>query len=192
MGSVQMLSCLCRDVPSLKAEYGCDVFVETGCYRGNSMSYVVQLGFREVWSCDIEPANVAHCLETFGRPGLNIEVGLSVDFLERLLPRLDGVPSVMFWLDAHLPDDRKGHAVDLPLEQELDIINRIRPGRPDVVLIDDLRIYEDGPFTGGPWDRSGYENLSLSFLDRHGYNVERFYGEEGYLVLTRPACRTSS
>ena len=179
------MSTVCCDVNKLKNDFGCTVFVETGCYLGNSLSFVLELGFKAVYSCDIVKKNIDHCLNRFKNPTLQIHQLLSVDFLEKILPQLANEPSIMFWLDAHLPDRRLGQTFDLPLEQELEIINRHRPNSRDVVLLDDLRIYEDGPYTGGAWDRGEYKNLTPSFMEKYGYNIQKFYHEEGYVVLTR-------
>lgn len=185
MGCLETLSVACRDVKQLKNDFDCTVFVETGCYLGTSLRFALTLGFKGVYSCDIVKNNIDHCLNTFKNPSLQIYQLFSVDFLNKILPQLVEVPSIMFWLDAHLPDRRLGQKFDLPLEEEIEIINKYRPDYKDVVLLDDLRIYEDGPFTGGSWDRGDYKNLSLSFLNKYGYTIEKFYHEEGYVVLTR-------
>jgi hypothetical protein len=185
MGCLETLSVACSDVGKLKNQYGCSVFVETGCYLGTSLRFALTLGFKKVFSCDIVKANIDHCLTKFQDPSLEIYHLLSVDFLEKILPQLADEPSIMFWLDAHLPDNRLGQKYDLPLEEEFAIINKYRPNQPDVVCVDDLRIYEDGNYSGGSWDRGDYNNLSLSFLEKYNYNIQKFYHEEGYMVITR-------
>lgn len=185
MGSFETLSRVCSDASDLKNKYGSTVFVETGCYLGNSLRFALTLGFKKVFSCDIVKANIDHCLNKFNDPTLTIYHLLSVDFLEKILPTLADEPSIIFWLDAHLPDKRLGQKFDLPLEEEFEIINKYRPTQQDVICVDDLRIYEDGNYTGGSWDRGNYKNLSLRFLDKYNYNIQKFYHEEGYIVITR-------
>jgi hypothetical protein len=185
MGSISALDEL-SDLDFLKRQFRSSVFVETGCYKGNSISYSLNLGFDRVISCDIDLESIEYCKNMFSNKKVELYHASSVDFLSLLLPNLSNVKSIMFWLDAHLPDKRINQKIDLPLEEELEIINSIRPNSTDVILIDDLRIYEDGPYTGGPWDRYGYENLNLSFIDKYNYDVAKFYQHEGYLILTRP------
>jgi hypothetical protein len=116
----------------------------------------------------------------------------SVSFLENLLPTLSTVSSIIFFLDAHLPGFDKGAEKEInvteftfPLEQELEIINRHRPTHKDLIICDDLRLYEDGDFESGNWPGRSRFGLSLDFVSKYGYTVTRFYNSEGYFVLTK-------
>lgn len=125
------------------------------------------------------------------------------------LPRLPVETPVLFWLDAHFPgadfgyagyDTEGDEALRLPLERELRLIRELRPGGRDVILIDDLRIYEDGPFASGPMpdfaqtlppERRHIRFISELFGDTH--HIHRLYQEEGYvMLLPRAAGRRSS
>ncbi len=106
--------------------------------------------------------------------------------------------NAIFWLDAHFPGVDLGFAsydaevnldTRLPLERELDVIHRVRGGFQDVILIDDLRIYEKGPFEHGNMDRVGQGDVAkygLEFLEkfRKRYTIEKIYRDEGYIVLS--------
>src|SRR5207248_10586708 len=106
--------------------------------------------------------------------------------------------NIIFWLDAHFPGghhhlarlDAEGDpSVRLPLESELRTIRQARPGRRDVILIDDLRIYEDDQFEWGNLRQIGLENIAhynsrflyALFADTH--DARRFLNHSGYLAL---------
>ena len=72
---------------------------------------------------------------------------------------------------------------------ELEIINSSRPSHGDVIIIDDLRIYENGPFESGntpDWAETlAPEEKNIDFVDRIFPNrvVQRDYRREGYLII---------
>jgi len=101
------------------------------------------------------------------------------------MPRIANVDSVVFFLDAHLPELDSSVKISLPLEAEMDIIWKYRSHKHDHLAIDDLRIYEENDFTGGNWkDRALYGNPNLDFLNKYNYKVQKSLYEEGYLYLT--------
>ncbi len=75
----------------------------------------------------------------------------------------------------------------LPLERELVIIKEGRDTSRDCFLIDDLRIYEDGPFTSGNWkDRKTMGGDGIDFIYRlfqETHTIVRDYAHEGYIVV---------
>ena len=106
--------------------------------------------------------------------------------------------SVLFFLDAHFPfadfkkmtyqesiDFYKNQAV--PLKDELELISKYRPNKNDIIILDDLRIYKDGPYEGGNWDdRSLYKLGDESFIyqffpDR---TITEYYTEQGFILIT--------
>lgn len=194
MGSLQDFSSNCKTIRNLRIRHSCNVFVETGCFVGNSLNYALQQGFERLYSCDIDQEMIDHCNYYFRNyKNLTIYKNTSTEFLELLLPQL-AQDKIVFYLDAHLPEHDKNNGkvildseLNFPLQQEIEIINRIRPNSQDVIICDDLRIYEDGPFTGGNWaKRLEFRIPSLfDFLDKYNYNIEKFYSCEGYLLLTR-------
>ncbi len=192
MGSLINFDQECKSLKSLKDEFGSSVFIETGCFRGNSLGHALNLDFDSFYSCDIDKEMIDYCNNKFKRDDLHIFPGISTTFLRLQLPLLDSVDSIMFYLDAHLPEHDKtsgqvltDNDLNFPLEEELQIINDLRPNRKDVIIIDDLRIYEDGPFTGGNWTERHRFNLSLDFLNQYHFNVTKYHSQEGYILLTR-------
>lgn len=191
MGSLINFDQECKNLKSLKDEYNSTVFVETGCFRGNSLAHALNLDFGRFYSCDIDEEMINYCINRFNKTNLYIHHGTSVDFLKQQVSLFNDVSSIMFYLDAHLPEHDKSsgkiltdNVLNFPLEEELTIINNLRSNKKDVIIIDDLRIYEDGPFTGGNWSERHRFNLNLDFLSKYNYKIEKFYQQEGYLLLT--------
>ena len=188
------------NLSSLRQRYGCRHFVETGTGTGDSLAYAASSKFDSLSSIEIHPEIAAAArakLEKDAR--ISIKVGKSGDVLPELLAHLPPEEPILFWLDAHFPGADFGLArydaepdvqTRLPLEQELEIIRSIRPGADDVILIDDLRIYEQGPFKNGnipDWAQTlPPEMRHIRFVDRlfaESHFIERRYEDEGYLVL---------
>lgn len=161
-------------------------FVETGCHLGHTISHAMYMGFDNIYSCDIDEKYIAHCKNRFkNHDWVIIEHCTSVEFLNNLLPKLNDVDSIVFFLDAHLPELDSSVNISLPLEKEMDIIWQYRKDKHDHLAIDDLRIYEDNDYTGGNWkDRALYGSPNLDFLNKYNYKVQKSLFEEGYLYLT--------
>lgn len=194
MGSLQNFNDRCEKIKYLKKVYGSKVFVETGCFRGNSLSYALTLGFEKLYSCDVDQEMIDHCTNLF-KDSVNLFLGTSTEFLEFTLPLLASYESVVFYLDAHLPEHDKNNGekvietvLNFPLKEEIKLINQYRKDKNDVIICDDLRIYEDGPFEGGNWDkRKEFEGLDLEFLSDYNYHINKYYNQEGYILLTNIA-----
>lgn len=190
MGSLSNFNDTCVSINEIKTKYDLNVFVETGCFQGNTLRYMTGYNFERMYSCDIDKEMIDRCSNI--SPNLELFLGTSVEFLKQLLPTLTA-DRILFFLDAHLPEHDKNSGTvilesehNFPLREELEIINKYRKDKNDVIVCDDLRIYEDGPFEGGNWDkRKNYKDLDLSFLSIYNYKVEKFYNHEGYIFLTK-------
>jgi hypothetical protein len=88
--------------------------------------------------------------------------------------------------------DERNPDLRLPLERELELIARLRRPCRDVILVDDLRIYEDGPFEMGNLPEIAQtlppELRNLDFIARGPWTatheLQRLHQHTGYLVLT--------
>ena len=189
------------DLGKLARDFGCTVFVETGTGTGGGVLHAAQRApFERLYTIELheevaKTARVALSVE----PRIILLEGNSEDCLRKLLSELPADQPVLFWLDAHFPgadfgyasyDSERDEAKRLPLERELQVIQELRPDGRDVILVDDLRIYEDGPYKSGNIpetaqtlvpDRRHIRFVSELF-DRTHY-VHRLYHEEGYIVL---------
>ena len=125
---------------------------------------------------------------------VNWHLGTSFDILPEILPDLKG--TTLFWMDAHFPGadfglssygDEKDDDKRLPLKKELETIVSNRDVTNDVFVIDDLRIYEDGPFGDGNWeDREKYGGDGIEFIEElfdETHYVVKSYNAQGSILL---------
>jgi hypothetical protein len=171
------------------AEYNCDVYVETGTGQCGTLSKAIP-HFKKCYSVDMDELMVQNGRTRF--PNATIELGLSVEVLERWLKsELSTNDSVLFFLDAHFPgSDFHGVPYDVsapdavPLEEELKLIKQYRPDSKDMIICDDARIYTSGPFDHGntEWLQvpGGYKFVYDLFPKA---KIDLLYSEEGYIVI---------
>lgn len=195
MGSVARF-----DIGSLFAQHGILHFVETGTGRGESLAHASRYRFRSLASCEIEPSLADAAASAFAAD-VRVRVCMlnSVAFLEEICTAIPQGEPILFWLDAHFPGGDYGlrpygakhsEAERLPLRKELATIARCRPNGRDVVIVDDLRIWVDGPFEHGNLP-AGVRPFCPKLRDAslfgkvmgatHG--VEFDYRHEGYVVM---------
>ena len=121
-------------------------------------------------------------------------LGTSFKILPAILPTFDG--NTLFWMDAHFPGadfglssygEEKDMDKRLPLKRELESIVQSRDVSNDVLVIDDLRIYEDGPFETGNWDeRTKYGGDGIGFIEEmfeDTHYIGRSYNAQGSVIL---------
>jgi hypothetical protein len=177
-------------------DYSINYFFETGTWKGDAVAYALQFPFEKIISAEIIPAIADVAISRFQQePRVKIVNANSTDALFAELPTLDG--NCLFWLDAHFPGADAGLAqydaiqdedIRLPLEHELTIIHDLRKNYQDVLIIDDLRVYEDGPFENGnaPADTLPGVNRDLQFIDRlfgKSHLKMKTYRLEGSILL---------
>lgn len=180
--------------------YGCRYFVETGTGLGSGIVHAVSFpGFQRCFSCEIMEELFERVRHLNHHSRLVIEHASSEAFLRKWLPQLDPQVPCLFWLDAHYPGADFGlrswwaegdTQIRLPLETELQTIRDLRPDSQDVLLIDDLRIYEDDKFEDGnlPLERHTLPPhlRNARFVDRlfkKTHWIVRSTWDDGYLVL---------
>lgn len=193
MGSLASFSSHCEALSQLKDKACAKIFIEIGCFYGKSLNFALEIGFDFCYSCDIDQEMINHCNKNLNYTNFEIHLTDSVNFLNNLLPTLNDYESIIFFLDAHLPgNDKKAEYKEIvvtdqtfPLEMELDTIFKHRRDKKDVIICDDLRIYEDGPFTSGIWHERRRFNLNLDFLKKYPVSVKKYFQDEGYFVLIR-------
>ena len=185
------------DLEQLIERYGCRAFVETGTGAGEGVAYAASCGFELIYSVEImHGLALAVALRFAKDQRITIIHGKSESGLKEAVQEIPPSMPVVFWLDAHYPgvDYRigapkaeKNETVRLPLERELRLLASLRDLSSDVVLIDDLRIYEDGPYEKGPCplDRQPRpENRHVRYVDEilgATHVIERSYRETDYL-----------
>lgn len=169
---------------------------ETGTFWGDGVAYALEFPFDKIISVEIIP-EIADKAKSRFREEERVEIieADSVTGLEEQLPLLNG--NTVFWLDAHFPgadaklaDYEAGNDMEfrLPLKMEIEHISKHRNNFQDVLILDDLRIYEDGPFEKGPVPSNalpkgerGIDFIYNAFEATH-YIFKSFL-DEGYILL---------
>src|SRR5205814_997927 len=124
--------------------------------------------FDLIISIEIMEAEVERLKQAFaGDPRIHLLAGESPAVLRHILPQIQ--TPICFWLDAHFPGAHhklklyeavQEDDIRLPLERELEVIKELRPQGKDVILIDDLRIYEKDNWEWGNLDKAGLEHIA--------------------------------
>ena len=176
--------------------YNIKNFVETGTGKAEVVQTVVEADDTlNIHTIEVIP-------EIFNKNKINFSylkdvnwhLGTSFDILPEILPDLKG--TTLFWMDAHFPGadfglssygDEKDDDKRLPLKKELETIVSNRDVTNDVFVIDDLRIYEDGPFGDGNWeDREKYGGDGIEFIEElfdETHYVVKSYNAQGSILL---------
>ena len=191
MGSISRFA-----LNKISKDYNAIYFVETGTWKGDGVAVALQNPFQKIISIEIIPQIAALAKKRFQlSENVKIIAGASTPVLLRELPTLKG--NCIFWLDAHFPGAEEGimeynaekdESLRLPLENEIEVISMARTCYKDVLIIDDFRIYEDGPFENGnaPEDVLPKGNRGIGFIYDHfgsTHKILKSYREEGYLFM---------
>ncbi len=188
------------DLQKYIKDFSTNLFVETGSGTGTGIEYAMKFPFHSIDSCEIDLEQADKLTKRYSHDKrVTIWPKESSRFLTEFLSKTSPAFPILFFLDAHFPGADLGKAkfdaepnldIRLPLEKELLIIDMFRPESKDVIIIDDVRIYEKGPFSGGNMIDYGVEHcanytgldfVSKIFQDTH--NITKSYKDSGYLVL---------
>ena len=189
-----------HNITDIITQYGIKTFIETGTGHGAAVKFCVQFPFEDLHTVEIDQITYDENIKPIEGfdPRVKFYLDNSANFLTKLLTELPKEKPILFFLDAHYPgcwyrlatqlETEKDLKLRIPLENEGNIIASLRPEGKDVIIIDDLRIYEDGPYEDGNWvDRAavGADNIQFMF-DTFGktHNVTRDFRHQGYLVIT--------
>ena len=114
----------------------CKYFVETGTHLGGSVQFALDLGYEEIFSCEMMEDRYNHCMEKFqSNDNVSLWLGDSNSCFADIMKNID--KKTCFWLDAH----SEGGGV--PTFEELDLIkeNKIKN---HTIVIDDIPVYFSG------------------------------------------------
>lgn len=116
------------------------IFIETGSYRGDGIQSALDAGFGCIYSVEVSPFCAGWCAHRFWdwRDIVHLYEQDSREFLKWLLPKL--TTQATFWLDAHYCQSEGGALDDLPLLEELKIIQE-HELKAHKILIDDVRLF---------------------------------------------------
>jgi hypothetical protein len=144
MGSIRTF-----DLKNIAQAKNITTFIETGTLYGDGVDYALECGFEKIISIEINETLYQQAKNKYAtNPRVQILLGNSPDVLKEILPTIK--EPVLFWLDAHFPGCDANLASykseinlskKIPLEAELSLISK--RGNDDVIIADDLWIYED-------------------------------------------------
>lgn len=198
MGTIRRFSLM-----EIKGKTGIDVFVETGTLYGHGVDYALESGINKIISIEINDELADKAIEKYSQEKkVTIIKGDSSEVIPQLASTIHE-PSI-FWLDAHFPGadaglsgyrDTENYNTRVPLEAELLAISKRR--LPDVIICDDLWLYEDGPFDCGSFDehsrRHGHNitrkevcgnSLNVIYqVYEETHSISKYYDHQGYLVI---------
>ncbi len=183
------------------ANLPCNIFVETGTGTGGTLKHALQSEvFEKLYSVEIHKESadqVSKELSSFEH--VKIFNSTSVDALKKIFKLLKPSDRAFFFLDAHFPgefsksfsgyDGITINKTTLPLEEELELIKLHRGSCEDIIVVDDLRLYEQGPFEQGNLDEGfggiPMEMRNIDFVHRifGDRSIKKDYRDEGYLII---------
>lgn len=199
------------DLKQFIEEYKLVNFVETGTFKGGAVSYALNHEFKKILSCEIQATLFSECSERFSKePRVKLVHKPSPEFLRKHVADLEG--NCLFWLDAHFPGAEEGvkgyldvqdMEERLPLEAEIAIIAERQKKWKDVLIIDDMWIYEEEAAipSGKLADhmvRHGFTKQGTTIQDINGgknsafiyeamsptHVVAKFHLDNGYFIVT--------
>ncbi len=178
-------------------KYKCDQFVETGTGKGTGLEYACRFNFKKLYSIEYMQELFNICVNKFSKDDRVVLLNdNSLNGLKQIIHLLDETPT-LFWLDAHFPGadfgfndyDHLKHQenVYMPLIDELNLIRSLRPKAKDIFIIDDLQLYEKGPFQLYNPDfvlKYGNKDISNTLeIFKNSHTVFRDYRHQGFLIL---------
>lgn len=182
------------DIEKLIKDFDLSVFIETGTAYGDGLSFAAQFNFNKLYSIEYSKELFDICCNKFTDNRINLINWDSKNGLEFVLKEENELNNnILFWLDSHFHlapitgNEETFNAGEeelrYPLQDELDLIKKYRINCKDIIIIDDLRIYENGPYECG--NLPEFINKPKNKLNYHidGYKEMRDYNNEGYLIL---------
>ena len=173
-------------------------FVETGTCEGEGVNHAQQFPFKHIHTIEIMEELYDQCRaeERFWKDTrVKFWWGHSPEVLPQICTGLKG--RTLFWLDAHFPGvdtarlnlgihDEKDPEKRCPLQKEIEAICGANGQIANYFIIDDLRVYEDGPFESGNWpDRHVFGGDGIDFAYQSlgkTHKIIRQYEDNGYIV----------
>lgn len=186
------------NLEGIRVVHGLHSFVETGTAHGLGVEQARAAGFEVIHSIEIVRELAQAAISAFAHDSrVTIWNGDSREVLPMILKDLPPRPA-LFWLDAHFPGAHKangdyGAEPDvgrrLPLADEVRAIRNARGDIRDVLIIDDARIYQPGPYGAGdlPPDWPPLQGIerNLDFLReyRGTHGVVTDFADHGYVMV---------
>lgn len=145
-------------------------FIETGTYMGDTCVIASEI-FENVYSIEIVEKLYIECVKRMRTERLgnvHLYLGDSVETIPEIIEELEG--TTVWFLDAHQsgPDTGNNGVEWVPLMKELDLILSLKDVTGDLIIIDDVRLFDNA------WDWKGIteKNIREKFKD---YEIKNFF-----------------
>jgi len=180
--------------------FGVKSFVETGTGMGESLNHILSItNDIDIHTIELMDVLYENLVSNYGNVEcVNLIKGYSHEEIVKLIPNLKEGPA-LFWHDAHFPGadfridgatytSEKDPIKRIPLESELRaVVSSGRDISKDIFVIDDLRVYKDGPYQEGNWEHrkvAGADNCDFVYelFDKTHYIIESYIAQ-GFLIL---------
>lgn len=110
-----------------------NIFIETGSHQGEGIARAVEIGFKEIYSFEIQKKYYDYCRERFrNNPNVHLYLGDSLKILPEVLAKIN--EPCTFWLDAHMSYVSR----NCPTLEEIKIIGQ-HAIKSHKFIIDDMR-----------------------------------------------------
>lgn len=195
------------DINSFLNKYNIKYFCETGTLHGDAVNFISKFSFDKIISIEIVESLATAAVQRFKHDSrINIVLGDSSKVLQTVCETTLN-NNTLFWLDAHFPgadnnltsyDQEKDNDTRVPLKAELQVIQKRSELFEDVIIIDDLWLFEEGPFEWGTFNEHmskyhnsekrelicGQDSSFIYNMFNETHNIEKLNSHQGYLVLT--------
>lgn len=154
-----------------------DTFLETGTHKGCTIKDM-EPHFKLLHTIEITEYFYNMATKDYKGNKINFHLGDSTQVLYKILPTLKDKPTI-FFLDAHWSCDKTGKGEkDVPLLEELEIINK-EYNENCIVIIDDYRLFDGGdPYVN--WSEITEKSVLNSVDDK---KVLKYYAKNDRFIL---------
>ena len=183
------------NINEIKEKFGIKIFVETGTSDGNQFFDYLKFNFNDYYSCEINKEQYDVAYQNIGHiNNIHLSNQSSFDFFSELLPKIKDIPTV-FWLDAHFPGSEiglpltyeKDKKIRTPLEDEIYLISKLKNTKNDIIVCDDLKIYEDNNYDVGTWNLRkdlGYNDINFIYKNFYKtHNIIKKFDHDGCVII---------
>jgi hypothetical protein len=144
----------------------CNIFVETGTYKGHGVQWAVDNNFKRIYSVEIHEGLYLESSEKFkDNNSVRISKADTLNFLNVVVPQLKD--STFFYLDAHVSDSDSGGNMNHPIpfiQESQIIVNKFFDLTKAIVAIDDVRLW-GSPMIDGVVEVFKNKDMVLSYVD---------------------------
>jgi len=170
---------------ALAQDLGCNVFIESGTFHGNTYRRAVESGYFEcVYTVEVAEHFYRSAHELYPR-GAYWGKSYTV-FQSEIFPLCKPADRIFFWLDGHYCGaDAGGQDEPCPLLKELETIHKWCPAKTVVIAIDDVKNFgrQHKRIPGFSWPTRD-QIVRAALQIRHDFTVVDLPLRRGILLFT--------